>query len=1167
VAGFLREDVGVRRRWSWGRSWRVPLGWRLLGWVLFVVCMALPVWALAAGDLSLAARLAPILALPLTALGLALVLADRDRGRAAADLVDAQRHPWMAPPLDRMVERPELGDRLVAALTGAVPAEMVGLTTGLEGAGGFGKTRLATWVCHRSEIKQRYPGGLLWATVGQEVRGADLAERVNDLVFALSRQRPAIADPDTAGAELGRLLDEREPLLLVVDDVWEDAQLRPFRFGGRRCTRLVTTRIPDLLPDGGARIAVDAMSTDQARRLVADGVAGLPAGVADRLAELAGRWPVLLNLVNGVLRRRVARGAAADHAAAEIIEALAAEGPAAFDPARPTDRSRAVAATVEASLVLLDAADRERYLDLAIFPEDIDIPCDVLGLLWPACRVDRLCEELVGLGLAADYRLDQPGPRLVLHDVMRAYLQTRRAETERAAVHQRLIDAAAAALLAVDDDHAPPWWLLPADAGYLWRYLPHHFHQAGCIDELTDLTCDLRWVEAKTRRFGSSVTVEADLELVDAPVAEALRRLLRQIAPLLGPIDPPAALGTTLASHLYGVPELHATLNRYRTTLPRPLLEPAWPLPDPLHRIQSLRSDHTGAVTSCAFSLDGALLATASQDGTARLWQVSDRSLQAVLTGHTGGVWDCAFSPDGTLLATTGDDHTVRLWQATTGEEVLVLMGHTDWVTSCAYSPDGRLLATTSADRTTRLWQLADGTTRTVLSGHDGAVRSCAFHPDGTVLATAGEDSTIRLWDVAMAAERSVLTGHTGGIWDCAFSPDGVLLATAGDDRTVRLWHVTTGTERALLTEHTTRVRRCAFSPDGATLATVSAATVRLWHIATGTVRSVLTGDNSWEFGCAFSPDGTLFATGGGDGARLWQVAGGSEQAVLSGRGSALRSCDFHPDGTLLATTGKDSTVCLWQVFDGREQRVMFGHTGRVNRCAFSPDGTLLATTSHDGTARLWHVPHGTAHAVLTGHTGAVRGGCAFSPDGALLATTGADRTVRLWNVAAGTQRSALTGHTDEVSGCAISPDGALLATVSSDWTVRLWQLPDGTAYAVLTGHTDVVNGCAISPDGAALATVSDDRTIRLWQLPDGTPRAVLTGLTSWVERCAFSPDGTLLASASNDGIVRLWHVASGRCHCAVRLAAPVIEIAWHPAGTMLCAVGGAGVYMLNYLP
>jgi hypothetical protein len=318
------------------------------------------------------------------------------------------RAPWMAPPLDRMVERRELGDDLVAALVEPGAGD-VGLSTGLAGAGGFGKTTLAAWACHHPETRRRFPGGLLWATVGQEVRGADLAEKVNDLAFALSGTRPAVSDPEAAGAELGRLLDEcGEPVLLVVDDVWEAAQLRPFRFGGRACTRLVTTRVPDLLPPGGPRIRVDTMSREQARALVADGVAGLPEATAGRLAVAAGRWPVLLNLVNGALRRRVARGQPPGRAAEEIQRLLAAHGPTALDPAQPGDRDRAVAATVEASLAMLGPDGRDRYLDLAIFPEDVDVPLDVLALLWPGCRADAVCEEFAELGLAADYRLDPP---------------------------------------------------------------------------------------------------------------------------------------------------------------------------------------------------------------------------------------------------------------------------------------------------------------------------------------------------------------------------------------------------------------------------------------------------------------------------------------------------------------------------------------------------------------------------------------------------------------------------------------------------------------------------------------------------------------------------------------------------------------------------------------
>jgi hypothetical protein len=245
--------------------------------------------------------------------------------------------PSMAPPLDRMVDRGDLGERLLEALL-APGAGEVGLTTGLHGAGGFGKTWLATWACHQPQVRERYPGGVLWATVGQEVDGAQLAERVNNLSYALCGRRPALSDPEAAGAELGRLLDNRDdggPVLLVVDDVWEEAQLRPFRYGGRECTRMVTTRIPDLLPPSTTAVGVDAMTPGQAGRLIADGVPGLPAETTARLARLTGRWPVLLNLVNKALTTRLTRGQPPAQAGEDIIGRLEADGPTAFRPGSP----------------------------------------------------------------------------------------------------------------------------------------------------------------------------------------------------------------------------------------------------------------------------------------------------------------------------------------------------------------------------------------------------------------------------------------------------------------------------------------------------------------------------------------------------------------------------------------------------------------------------------------------------------------------------------------------------------------------------------------------------------------------------------------------------------------------------------------------------------------
>ena len=157
--------------------------------------------------------------------------------------------PWMLPGLDReTVDRSTLVAEVLQLLTTGTNAT-IGLTTALHGAGGFGKTTLAVMVCRHEEVSQRFPGGLLWVTLGEHRRGADIAASINDLCEQLTGRRPSLVDSEQAGHRLGQLLDRRPATLLVIDDVWTSDQLHPFLFGGRTATRLVITRMQGLLPE------------------------------------------------------------------------------------------------------------------------------------------------------------------------------------------------------------------------------------------------------------------------------------------------------------------------------------------------------------------------------------------------------------------------------------------------------------------------------------------------------------------------------------------------------------------------------------------------------------------------------------------------------------------------------------------------------------------------------------------------------------------------------------------------------------------------------------------------------------------------------------------------------------------------------------------------------
>jgi roadblock/LC7 domain-containing protein len=239
-------------------------------------------------------------------------------------------------------------------------------------------------------------------------------------------------------------------------------------------------------------------------------------------------------------------------------------------------------------------------------------------------------------------------------------------------------------------------------------------------------------------------------------------RLLAAIEPILRPATVPPVASSPAQAVPIGVDPMDVV-----------------PLPS---AVQVLR--HDGEVNDVTFSPDGQLLATASNDGTARVWEVASGQEHTRVT-HDNAVWRVVFSPDGRLLATAGNDGTARVWEVASGQEH-TRVTHDNAMREVAFSPDGRLLATAGDDHAARVWEVASGQEHTRVT-HDDWVRGVVFSPDGRLLATAGDDGTARVWEVGSGQERGRVT-HDSLVWWVVFSPDGRLLATASDDGTARVW-------------------------------------------------------------------------------------------------------------------------------------------------------------------------------------------------------------------------------------------------------------------------------------------------------------------------------------------------------------------------------------------
>ncbi len=543
-----------------------------------------------------------------------------------------------------------------------------------------------------------------------------------------------------------------------------------------------------------------------------------------------------------------------------------------------------------------------------------------------------------------------------------------------------------------------------------------------------------------------------------------------------------------------------------------------------------------------AFAPDGERVALGGRRGYVQFVDpATDLPANPIGAEGAGTVTGVAYSADGHLIATASDDHICRIFDTSIDEstraEPITFKGHADCVSAVAFSPDGTRIATGSVDRTIKVWAVSNGKELFTFQGHSASVSSVAYSPDGKRIVSGSLDGTAKVFDAFSGHEFLTFREHRTPVNGVAFSGDGKRVASGSSDGSLKVWDASTGVEALTVKAHTRELTSVAFSRDNKWIASGSEdGTIKIWDASNGAKVRTIKADLGGVGSLAFSPDGTRLAGGARDGldVTIWNSSSGQPIRAFRRGARPPTGVTFSPNGSWIAAA-VEGAIKIWDASSGRTAFSLAGDTDFIS-FAFSPDARRIAGAEGKETIKIWETPSGqaalnlSAKVFTTGAAGVRRSisgsveypTCvAYSPSGKWLATGSSNPArVTIWD-APKSQKSLTFEMPADVTSVAFSPNRRVVVAGLEDGTLRMLDASSGQEIRVLKGHLQAVLSVAVSPDGTRIASGSRDTTIKIWDSVDGHETLSLR-MHDWVNGVAFSPDGNRLAAHSGS-IIQVW--------------------------------------------
>ena len=977
--------------------------------------------------------------------------------------------------LERFTDLDALKNLVLSRSSQSVGITGTALKVGVHGMGGIGKSVLALMLARDQEVRAAFPDGVFWITVGQEpfltLRQLDFARMLGDASLTFQ-------DVQQGKVHLSQLL-EGKTCLLILDDVWNVEHLAAFNVLGEQSRLLFTTRDSSIAKAFDAfEHQVDLLSDDDALELLA-ACSGqyketLPIEAYEIMNE-CGKLPLALSMIGAIAKARPNRW---DNLLHKLQNADLDKIRYQFPDYPYPDLLK----TIQVSVDTLEPAVKVRYLDFAVFPEDITIPEATLRTFWePEGLNEYETQDVIDVLIERSLAQRDENGNLSLHDLQYDYVKKQ--SSDLPALHNKLLAAYAI--------YCPQGWhTYTRNGGYFFEHLSYHLLKAGRVEELEKLLTTYNWLHIKLNQAGiSSIISDYDL-LPEQQNLQPIQRALR------------------LSAHI---------LARDYNQLSGQLLGRLFSQAD--ERIQSLLNETRHNTSSCWLRPLSASLIT------------PDQSLSRSIEVSPGQVTHVIMPPDASYILVATYFMTLisdsKFWQrrrsgarldvfdVMSGEKFITLLQEDGQIIDALSVAENssfvvaivsnRLSGMERSDDTpnqsfVKVWDVVSGMELTSWS-FIGTVTAIALIQNDNYIAIAMEDYTIKILDLGTGSSLLNLVGHTSSVNVIKMTNNEKFVVSASgswadSDCCIKIWELSTGLEVRTLEGHTKKITELAITPnDCVAISTCTKPDIKIWDLATGkTLRTLSV--YGWQINTLLTIDNVFAVSASGDNLIVLNIETGAILRKIFNLGY-IREVKALQHTLRVVATSANNSLKIWDINLNVNVDVQssykLGHDQEITALAVSSDkgNQRIMSGSYDCTLKVWDIE---------------------------------DNEVTL--------RTTLTAHKSWITSVAITPDGNRAVSGSgwhhpnSDNTVRIWDLKSGIELYNIQGIEKPASNILLTSDSKYLIFVVD-RLLKVWDFDRGVEVYSFT-YAKPISRVCLSPGNQLLIAGSYGGSLRVWDLESG---------------------------------------